>query len=143
MGVHSARERAFCIRFWTGWDGERVLLIDSVELDYVLRYTAYEWNEFQVDSSLLFCHVCYLVLFQQLMHLGHLVLEGLVLISPKARKELMYHDLQGRSIKQLDSPRSCTDVSMNAHNSLLVKNRMRLSDDLIDPVPGSFYTDSQ
>ena len=47
--------------------------------------------------------------------------------------------MRNGGIRQLNAPRPNTNVSMNPNNSLLMKNRMRLSDNLRNPVPRSFY----
>lgn len=44
-----------------------------------------------------------------------------------------------RTGKKANPPRSNSNISMNPNNALLMKNRMRLSDNLMNPVPGSFY----
>lgn len=37
-------------------------------------------------------------------------------------------------------PRANADIRLNTHDSLLVKKGMGLADDLVDAVPGTFYT---
>lgn len=39
----------------------------------------------------------------------------------------------------MNAPRPNANVSMNPNNSLLMKDRMRLSDNLRNPIPRSFY----
>lgn len=45
--------------------------------------------------------------------------------------------------KKTNSPRPNPNISMNPNNPLLMKNRMRLSDNLMNPVPRSFYKETK
>lgn len=59
-----------------------------------------------------------LFLAQQLPHLIHLILSRLRLVRP----------------------RSCPDIRLDAHYPLLMKHCVCLPDNLVDSIPGSFYT---
>lgn len=59
-----------------------------------------------------------LFLAQQLPHLIHLILSRLRLVRP----------------------RSCPDICLDAHYPLLMKHCVCLPDNLVDSIPGSFYT---
>lgn len=59
-----------------------------------------------------------LFIAQQLPHLVHLILSSLRLIRP----------------------RSSPDISLDTHYPLLMKHSVCLSNNLVDPIPRSFYT---
>lgn len=52
-------------------------------------------------------------------------------------------EAEGRNAGNADLPRSSADVGLDAHDPLLVEKGMRLPDDLVDSVPGSFWLDCQ